>query len=273
MGKIRVKTLGAAEEKKQKEEAKKRQETKKAQEQQEKTSEKQGDKKSEEEKKEIKTSPKTKSSHEERRKKTHSHGYLNVAKLVDENKKYSLKEALSLLPKLKRAKFDETVELHINTLEKSVSGSTTLPNGTGKKIRIEIVNPSDDSKHVDELVTRIESGNIDFDVLIATPDAMSRLAKVARFLGPRGLMPNPKNGTVTPNPKEVAKKYEGGQITFKTEAKSPIIHLAVGKVSFGEKKLEENIKTILEAIQSKNIKNVTLKSTMSPGIDLDISSL
>ncbi len=100
---------------------------------------------------------------------------------------------------------------------------------------------------------------------------MSKLAKVARILGPRGLMPNPKNGTITPKPQEVAKKFQGGQINFKTESKFPILHLTVGKISFGEKKLSENIQSALSAIQTKNIKNITLKSTMSPGIKLDLS--
>jgi large subunit ribosomal protein L1 len=109
-------------------------------------------------------------------------------------------------------------------------------------------------------------------VLIATPDAMPKLARVARFLGPRGLMPNPKNGTVTPKPDVVAKKYQGGQVNFKTEAKFPILHLTVGKISFGEKKLADNIKTAITAIQTKNIKNMTLKSTMSPGLKVDFNT-
>jgi large subunit ribosomal protein L1 len=102
---------------------------------------------------------------------------------------------------------------------------------------------------------------------------MPKLAKVARTLGPRGLMPNPKTGTVTTKPDEVAKKYEGGQINFKTEAKFPLIHIAVGKVSFGDDKLTQNIKVVLDAIDKKKIKNATLKSTMSPAIHLDITSL
>jgi large subunit ribosomal protein L1 len=148
-----------------------------------------------------------------------------------------------------------------------------LPHGTGKETRVVIANNAADPKHVDELVAAIEAGQISFDVLVATPDTMPKLARVARVLGPRGLMPNPKNGTVTPKPDEVAKKFAGGQINFKTEAKFPLLHLAVGKLSFGEKKLSENIKTALDAIQVKQIKTVTLKSTMSPGIKLDSASL
>lgn len=203
----------------------------------------------------------------------HSKEYIKVASQVDKNKKYALSEALELLPKLQRAKFDETVELHINTNEKGISGNVVLPHGTGKETRVVIANATTDAKAVDDLVKAIEAGNIDFDVLIATPDAMPKLARVARVLGPKGLMPNPKNGTVTPKPDEIAKKFAGGQINFKTEAKFPILHMAVGKVSFGDKKLAENINTAVKAIKTKNIKNVTLKSTMSPGLKIETSSL
>ncbi len=199
--------------------------------------------------------------------------YLAVAKEIDKNKKYILSDALQLLSKVKLARFDETVELHVNTLESGISGNVTLPHGTGKKTRVEIASLSEDPKHVDELVKKIESGKIDFDVLIATPDTMPKLAKVARVLGPKGLMPNPKNGTVTPKPQDIAKKFEAGQVNFKTEAKFPVLHLSVGKLSFGEKKLEDNIKTAVTAIKAQNIKTITLKSTMSPGIKVDASSL
>ena len=174
---------------------------------------------------------------------------------------------------MKRTKFDETVELHINTIEKGISGSLTLPHGTGKSTRVVIANATTDPNGVDELVKIIETGKIDFDVLIATPDSMSKLARVARVLGPRGLMPNPKSGTVTPKPEEIAKKFEGGQFNFKTESKFPILHLAVGKLSFGDEKLSDNIKTAVKAVKSKNIISMTLKSTMSPGIKIETASL
>lgn len=203
----------------------------------------------------------------------HSANYLKSASQVDKNKKYALGEALEILPKIQRAKFDETVELHINTTDKGISGSVTLPHGTGKETRVAIANATEDSKAVDELVKKIEAGQIDFDVLIATPDAMPKLARIARVLGPRGLMPNPKNGTVTPKPQEVAQKFAGGQINFKTESKFPLLHMAVGKVSFGDKKLADNIKTAVGAVKTKNIKTVTLKSTISPGLKLDTATL
>lgn len=206
-------------------------------------------------------------------KKKQSDSYQKVTAFVDKNKKYKLSEALLLLGKLKRAAFDETVELHINTTEKGISGSLTLPHGTGKTTRVTIANANEDPKQVDDLIKAIESGKIDFDVLIATPETMPKLAKVARVLGPRGLMPNPKNGTVTPKPDEIAKKFAGGQFNYKTEAKFPLLHLAVGKLSFGDKKLEENIITAIHAVKTKNIKSITLKLTMSPGIKIETASL
>ena len=207
------------------------------------------------------------------RKQKHSKSYTKVSSLVDKNKKYKLNEALELLEKLKRAKFDESVELHFNTHDKGISGNFTLPHGTGKQTRVAIANQTEDPKAVEELVKNIEAGQIDFDVLIATPDAMPKLARVARVLGPRGLMPNPKTGTVTTKPAEAAKVFEGGQMNFKTESKFPLLHLTVGKVSFGEKKLAENIKVVVEAVKTRNIKAATIKATMSPGLKLEVSSL
>lgn len=207
-----------------------------------------------------------------KKKQARSNAYLKVAEKVDTNKVYKLQEALTVLPELKVAKFDETVELHINTTETGVSGAVTLPHGTGKSVRVVIADGAD-AKSVDEIVKKIESGQIDFDILIATPDAMPKLARVARVLGPKGLMPNPKNGTVTPKPQDAAKKFEGGQMNFKTESKFPLLHLSVGKISFGDKKLSDNIKAAIAAVNAKKIKNVTLKSTMSPALKLDLASL
>lgn len=274
MGKIRVKTLGIDEiEKQEKKEAKKRKEAKIAQKQEaasvaEET--KTEEAKPAKEAVEVKTKEKPQKK-EASKKSERSKRYKVVAKMTDKNKLYSLSEALELLPKLHLAKFDETVELHVNLTEKGISGNVTLPHGTGKKVRVVIADPSQDSKAFEDLIKRIEGGKIDFDVLIAKPEAMPKLSRVAKVLGPRGLMPNPKNGTVTQKPEELAKKYEGGQMSFKTESTAPIIHLAVGKMSFGEKKLEENIKEALKALPSMKIQSVTLKSTMSPSLRLKIS--
>lgn len=192
--------------------------------------------------------------------KIRSKTYQNVVSLVDKNKTYSLKEALELLPKLKRADFDETVELHITTTTTGNLGQVTLPHGNGKEIKVEIV--------TDKLIAEIEKGKIDFDILLATPDMMPKLARVAKFLGPKGLMPNPKTGTVVPNPEQAAEKFKKGQINVKTEAKSPLIHLSIGKVSYNEKQLGENIEAILDVLKGKEVKKVVLKSTMSPAIKI-----
>jgi large subunit ribosomal protein L1 len=192
----------------------------------------------------------------------HSKKYQTLVDQYDKTKVYSLKEALELLEKLQRKSFDETVELHLNTVSTGVSGQITLPHGTGKVTRVAIA--------TDELIAEVEKGIINFDVLVAEPTMMVKLARVAKVLGPRGLMPNPKNGTITPKPEEVAKKYAGGQINFKTEAKAPIIHLTVGKISFGPEKLTDNIEALIAAIKKANIVNATLKSTMSPGLKIKI---
>jgi large subunit ribosomal protein L1 len=191
--------------------------------------------------------------------------YQDAVKLLEKGKNYKVTEALELLPKLTVAKFDETVELHINTTSTGIVGNMVLPHGTGKQTRVAIA--------TEEIISEIEKGIINFDVLIAEPMIMAKLAKVARILGPKGLMPNPKYGTVTPKPEEAAKKFEGGQINFKTESKFPLLHLTVGKVSFGADKLQDNIKVALQSVQTKNIKTVTLKSTMSPGMKIDLASL
>jgi large subunit ribosomal protein L1 len=192
----------------------------------------------------------------------HSKKYQSLSDQYDKSKTYSLKDALETLVKLQRKSFDETVELHLNTTATGISGQITLPHGTGKTTRVAIA--------TDELIAEVEKGIINFDVLVAEPTMMVKLAKVAKVLGPRGLMPNPKNGTITPKPEEVAKKYAGGQINFKTEAKAPIIHLTVGKISFGPEKLTENIEALIAAVKKANIANATLKSTMSPGLKIKI---
>jgi large subunit ribosomal protein L1 len=274
MGKIRVKTFGDEElEQKQKEEEKKRKEAKKTV----KAPGMKGGERvvavgpSEEELavlevNEVKAeeTPKEEVKHkkEKAQKAFHSQKYQTLSDQFDKTKTYSIKEALELLEKLQRKSFDETVELHLNTLSSGISGQITLPHGTGKVTRVAIAD--------DKLIAEVEKGIINFDVLVAEPAMMAKLAKVAKVLGPRGLMPNPKNGTITEKPEEVAKKYEVGQINFKTEAKAPIMHLTVGKISFGPEKLTENIEALIAAIKKSNIVNATLKSTMSPGLKLKI---
>ncbi len=192
----------------------------------------------------------------------HSKSYQKVIATIDRSKKYNLTDALTLLAKLQRSKFDETVELHINTIETGLSGNITLPHGTGKTVRVAIAD--------DDILAEVAKGKINFDILLASPLMMPKLARVAKILGPKGLMPNPKNGTLVKDPEKAAEAFKKGQINFKTETKSPIMHLTVGKISFGAKKLSENIDALIEAIKKDKIRNVTLKSTMSPGIKLTI---
>ena len=263
MGKIRVKSFGdQEEEKKQERKLQVRKEAKEAKKASLETPSETQSQSTEvkveaevEEKKEKKQFKKEK-------KAFHSQKYDKLLEAVDKTKIYSLGDALELLEKLQRKSFDETVELHLNTVSTGISGNVVLPNGTGKKTRVAVAD--------DNLIAEIEKGIISFDILVASPDMMPKLAKVARVLGPKGLMPNPKNGTITSNPSEVAKKYEGGQFNFKTEAKSPIMHLTVGKISFGSKKLSENVETLVAAVKKSNIKDATLKSTMSPAVKLKI---
>lgn len=194
-------------------------------------------------------------------KRARSKKYQSLKEQVDK-KSLPVSEALSLLEKLQRKTFDETVELHLNTSDPKIQAQTTLPHGTGKALKVAIAS--------DELIEQIEKGKVDFDILLAHPSMMPKLGKVAKVLGPKGLMPNPKNGTIVNNPEEATKKYEGGLTFIKTESKAPIVHIAVGKVSFGPKKLGENIETVIAAVKKENIKDATLKSTMSPGIRLQI---
>jgi large subunit ribosomal protein L1 len=283
MGKIRVKTLGIDElEEKEKQEAKKRQEEKKQYEEKKVVVKAPGMKGGErvvsvgpseeelaklEEKEAIATETKEPEKKEDKKQKKakfvkapRSKKYQTLTASFDKGKTYSLSEGLELLEKLQRGSFDETVELHINTVSTGISGNITLPHGTGKKTKVVIAD--------DKLILEIEKGIINFDILVAHPSIMPKLAKVARVLGPKGLMPNPKNGTITDKPEELVKKYEGGQISFRTELKAPLLHLSVGKISFGKTKLTDNIKALVQAVKKENIQKVTLKSSMSPGIKI-----
>ena len=176
------------------------------------------------------------------------------------------------LEKTARVKFDPTVEVHVNlnpaTLpkdKKNLSGTVTLPHGTGKKRVIAIADEA--------LIERVQSGTIDFDVLVAHPSLMPKLAKVARILGPKGLMPNPKNGTVTPNPEKRAKELSGGELAWKTEPDQPVIHQSVGKASFSTTQLSENITSLISSVTASKILKLTLSSSMGPGIKVDLKLL
>ncbi len=191
-----------------------------------------------------------------------------ISKRHTENKKLTdttpitITKSIEKLRKFKTSSFDETVELHINTKEKGISGTVVLPHGTGKKLNIKIAD--------DQLIAEIEKGKISFDILVAHPSVMPKLAKVAKILGPRGLMPNPKNGTISLEPEKAAEKLSAGQIGYKTESTAPIVHLSVGKLSFDDKKIADNITAVVSAIGNSKINSVTLKSTMSPAIKISL---
>lgn len=206
------------------------------------------------------------------RAKIRSRRYQTLRGLVDRNKFYTLKDALKLLIKTATTKFDAAVDIHINInpaiLDKnklSLSGTVTLPHGTGKKRRIVIVD--------DTVLKNIENNKLDFDVLVTNPQYMPKLAKFARVLGPKGLMPNPKNGTITKTPEKRAKELEGGEIAWKTEPDHPVIHQSIGKISFGEEKIKDNLTSFVKAVNSGKITKLTLCSSMGPGIKVDVSTI
>jgi large subunit ribosomal protein L1 len=204
-----------------------------------------------------------------KKKKVRSRGkrYKEALIKVDHGKLYKIDEALPLLREISLTKLPGSVELHINTVEKGLRGTVSLPHGTGKEIRVVIA----DNTTIDKIVAEVESGKIDFDALIAHPSVMAKLAKVAKFLGPKGLMPNPKAGTISPEPEKVAAKIKGGEIAWKTESDFPIIHQVIGKLSFKDKQLEENLNALIKTIGATKIRSITLKSTMSPGIKIQFS--
>ncbi len=192
----------------------------------------------------------------------HGKNYQEARKIIDRNKYYSLNEAILLLKKIKPAKFDQSVELHFVVDEAGLKGEIELPFSTGKMVRVKIVD--------DKILSDLEKGQIEFDVLVTHPSFMPKLAKYAKVLGPKGLMPNPKAGTVSMKPEEVVKKFEKGMLRWKTEAKFPLIHQMIGKISFEEKKLFANAEKFIEAVGKTHIKNAFIKITMSPSVKLEL---
>lgn len=188
--------------------------------------------------------------------------YQTNKKLFDRNKTYTLSEALKLLKKMKMSNFNESVELHLNVDQTGLKGEVDLPNPTGKTMRIKIVD--------DKVLVDIEKGKLEFDLLVTHPSFMPKLAKFAKILGPKGLMPNPKAGTISPKPEDLVKKYEKGALRWKTEVKFPLIHQMIGKVSFEDKKLIENTESFLKSVGKSHILKAVIKTTMSPGIKLNI---
>lgn len=217
-----------------------------------------------------------------------SKAYEKVVKLFDKNKLYSLDEAIELVKKTSITKFDSSVEIHIrlgidpNKSEQMIRGVLVLPFGTGKTKRVlvftetknkEVEEAGADIVGGEELIQKIEKGFSDFDIVISTPEMMSKIARLGKILGRRGLMPNPKNGTITEKPAELVKEIKKGRIEFKTDPQG-IIHQVVGRVSFDTNKLKENIEILIkeinnlkpQGIKGDYIKSITLCTTMGPGI-------
>ncbi len=219
-----------------------------------------------------------------------------IAGKVDRLKAYTIEEAVKVLKDCsKERKFDETIEISFNLgidpkyADQQVRGVISLPNGTGAKVRVAVIT-KDAAKQADakaagadlvgaeDLIETIKSGKIDFDRCIATPDMMGLVGQVAKVLGPKGLMPNPKLGTVTPDVKKAVTEAKAGSIEIRAE-KTGIVQAGIGKVSFDEKKLAENVAFMIDAIQKAKpagakgnyMKKVTLSSTMVPGLKLDLS--
>lgn len=235
--------------------------------------------------------PKTRSVLERKGKK-----FREAAKLVEADKEYSLSEALTLAAKTSPSKFDATVEMHIRLnvdprhADQNIRGNLVLPAGTGKSVRVAVFAEADDAAKatkagaeiagIEEVTKDLDKGIINFDVLIAVPTQMAKLGKYARLLGPRGLMPNPKSGTVTPNVAKAVEEAKAGRVEFRVDS-TGIVHLGIGKVSFGEAKLADNAKAVIASIKSAKpnsvkgsyVKTVFVTSSMGPSIKVQATEL
>ena len=219
--------------------------------------------------------------------------YSESSKLVEKNKKYGIGEALELIEKMPKAKFDETVELHVKLgvdskhADQQVRGTVVLPHGTGKTLKVlvfakgpkaeEAEKAGADYVGAEELIPKIQNDNwFDYDVVVATPDMMGVVGRLGKVLGPKGLMPNPKSGTVTMDVTKAIADIKSGKVEYRLD-KTNIIHLGFGKVSFGATKLQENYQTIMDAIikakpaatKGQYIKSVSVSTTMGPGISVE----
>lgn len=220
--------------------------------------------------------------------------YREVAKLIEKDKTYTLADALDLATKTSPTKFDGSVELHINLgvdprqADQNVRGTVALPEGTGKTVRVAVIAESDDDKKAsaagadlvgaEKILAALDKEQIDFDVLVAAPNQMAKLAKYARLLGPKGLMPNPKSGTVTADVAKAVSEAKAGRVEYRVDS-AGIVHLAVGKASFGAEKLLKNSQSVVDAIKAAKpaslkgsyIKSAYVTTTMGPSIKAQIS--
>lgn len=221
--------------------------------------------------------------------------YQEAVKLVDNSKSYDIQEAISLLKEVSKAKFDETVEVAFRLgvdpkkADENIRGAVVLPHGTGKTQRVLVFAKGEKAKEAEDagadyigdadVIAKINDGWFDFDVVVATPDMMAEVGKLGRVLGPKGLMPNPKTGTVTFEVEKAVSEIKAGKVEYRVD-KSSNLHVPIGKVSFENDKLVENFQTIVETIvkvkpqSSKGtyVRNVSVTSTMGPGIKVDVSS-
>lgn len=217
-----------------------------------------------------------------------------IREKVDATKDYDINEAVALLKELATAKFAESVDVAINLgidakkSDQNVRGATVLPNGTGKDVRVAVFTTNADAAKeagadvvgMEDLAEEVKKGNMDFDVVIASPDAMRVVGQLGQILGPKGLMPNPKVGTVTPDVATAVKNAKAGQVQYRAD-KNGIVHAAIGKISFGAEQLEENLTSLLLALKKAKpasskgtyLKKISLSSTMGPGLTLDKSSI
>ncbi len=220
----------------------------------------------------------------------HGKKYIDSAKLIDRSKQYEVAEALQLTIDTAKAKFDETVEAHIRLgvdsrhADQQVRGAVVLPNGTGKTVRVLVICKPEDQEAAKgagadyvgdaDMITKIQTENwMDFDVVIATPNMMGMVGRLGKILGPRGLMPSPKAGTVTPDVAKAVTEAKAGKIEYRLD-KTNIIHCPIGKVSFGQEKLAENLETLMQAIvkakpasaKGQYLKSCVVTSTMGPGV-------
>ncbi|MBI4035774.1 50S ribosomal protein L1 [Candidatus Daviesbacteria bacterium] len=225
---------------------------------------------------EVKTE--TKKPQKPGKEKPRSKKYQELTKDLDRNKNYPLNEAIETVKKLSYSKFEGSLEAHINTATTGIRGLVSLPFASGRKLRIIAFGNGAETSGADtagteDTIESINKGKIDFDIVVTTPAWMSKLAKVARILGPRGLMPNPKNGTITDDLKRSVEGFQAGKTEYKTESKAPVIHMALGKINQPTEELSANIKTLLQTLGKTRVKKVTLSPTMGPSVKLDLSSI
>lgn len=219
--------------------------------------------------------------------------YQEASKLVEKSRLYDVKEAIETVKKSSYTKFDGSVELHVKLgvdsrqADQQVRGAVVLPNGTGKQTRVLVITKENNFKAAEEagadfvgaedMIQKIQTENwLDFDVMVASPDMMAAIGRIGRLLGPRGLMPNPKTGTVTPDVAKAVKEAKAGKVEYRLD-KNNIIHLMIGKVSFEDDKLMENFDTVMGAIlkakpaaaKGQYVKSVSLSATMGPGVSIN----